>query len=1027
MVRALCDSMYLYGFHDPGGERTMLDSGLPGWILFTEGIGYNPQDTQGKDYTSYSSKELGVIVRLNAGYAGTGTLPFEQFYNDFARRCANFVAASSGAHIWIVGNETNHPIEWPGAAWDWNAQPPRPASPDQRGEPITPERYARCYKLVRAAIKAVSGHADDQVLVVAAAPWNNLLTYPGNQNGDWVQYFEDILKLIGPTNVGPTNCDGLTLHTYTHGTDPALITSEAKMQAPFQDRRFNFRAYRDFMGVIPAAMRNLPVYITETDQGDDPWHNDNKGWVRKAYDEINAWNAANSQKIRSVILYRWPNVAGDRWGIEGKQGLIDDFRQALGQRYRWDAELPPDDTLPAKVTQLEQKVKALQPGVDQVAAIRAAANTLQGLVDTLTKGVQTLQPQAFRDQHKALEAAVQALEDKLPSGPSTRVPPPPIEDLQGTLPAGPAAPYPTRALSTIKRLVVHHTATRGDITPQRLNQVQVQQGKPGTTYHFLINDDGSIHWMQRLETAVAQTNRADANADGVALALAGDFTKTPPGDVQLNAAAELVAWLLDKLGLKPTDIYGRRELENVASPGAQWNTGANYKGTLLARVQAIFNVNQDPLLVIKDLRQQVDQLQQQVSALQRDAMTSKRVMESMHFTIQSQAAEIARLQALIQSGGGGGRIAKPAILDKVDSLDRHPTLPPYSQRTKPVSMLVVHHTDTPLTMTVEQLAHYHVYGERKAANGTVLKAQWPGIGYHFVVGADGVIYQCQQESTSSYHVGGEPNNYSIGISLIGRFMSTDLSGKPQAPELQVPTAEQLRSTARLVAWLMQEYLVPLERIMGHRDVWPKSTSCPGEHWKGGQKWYDMLVKEVQAVAQGLPSGRRAEHYLLFWDHGADWCKDDWKNAQNYIARFRPTTGFSTDDAMLARRVTIVGGYGGVSSEDEVRLRVAGCNVQRLNGANEAETAGLLDKLVADDTPWSGAPAATRALHRRRRDPHASGRRDADPRRMDRSGHGRASAAASGRCARRFRADARTGYVPHRPSRGRRVIRREDET
>ena len=253
------------------------------------------------------------------------------------------------------------------------------------------------------------------------------------------------------------------------------------------------------------------------------------------------------------------------------------------------------------------------------------------------------------------------------------------------------------------------------------------------------------------------------------------------------------------------------------------------------------------------------------------------------------------------------------MVDKVDALARHPTLPPYTKRTKPVSMLVLHHTDTRKTTTVEQLAHYHVYGERRAADGSLVKAQWPGIGYHFVVGPDGVIHQCQRENTVSYHVGGDPNGISIGISLIGRFMSTDLTGQPQGPQDQVPTPEQLRSTAQLVAWLMQEYQVPLEKVMGHRDVWPKSTSCPGEHWKGGLKWYDALVKEVQAAAQGFSSEARIEHYLLFWDHGADWSQADWKNSQNYIARFRPTTGFNTSDALLARHVTIVGGYAGVSA------------------------------------------------------------------------------------------------------------------
>ena len=151
--------------------------------------------------------------------------------------------------------------------------------------------------------------------------------------------------------------------------------------------------------------------------------------------------------------------------------------------------------------------------------------------------------------------------------------------------------------------------------------------------------------------------------------------------------------------------------------------------------------------------------------------------------------------------------------------------------------------------------------------------------------------------------------------------------------------------------------MPLEQVKGHRDVWVGATSCPGETWKSGVRWYDMLVKEIQAVAQGNPP-RRMEHYLLFWDHGTDWAKTDWASAQKYIAHFRPTTGFSTDDAMLAKHVTIVGGYAGVSGEDEVRLRAAGVDVYRLNGATEAETIAMLDALVAADTPWPGAPSQT---------------------------------------------------------------------
>jgi hypothetical protein len=98
-----------------------------------------------------------------------------------------------------------------------------------------------------------------------------------------------------------------------------------------------------------------------------------------------------------------------------------------------------------------------------------------------------------------------------------------------------------------------------------------------------------------------------------------------------------------------------------------------------------------------------------------------------------------------------------------------------------------------------------------------------------------------------------------------------------------------------------------------------------------------------------------EHYLLFWEHGQDWASADWKNAQDYIARFRPTTGFSVADARLARHVTIVGGDAGVTGTEEATLLAAGVKVHRLAGQDEAATKALLSKLVADGTPWPGAP------------------------------------------------------------------------
>ena len=146
-------------------------------------------------------------------------------------------------------------------------------------ELITPQLYASCYGMCRQAIHNLPDHEEDRVLIGAVAPWNNQTVYPGNPGGDWIKYFQDILL-----QCGANGCDGITLHTYTHGTNPTLILDNSKLPG-FPQYHCHFQAYRDFMQAIPVNMRNLPVFITETDQG-SPWENANRGWVQAAYAEI---------------------------------------------------------------------------------------------------------------------------------------------------------------------------------------------------------------------------------------------------------------------------------------------------------------------------------------------------------------------------------------------------------------------------------------------------------------------------------------------------------------------------------------------------------------------------------------------------------------------------------------------------------------------------------------------------------------------------------------------------------------------
>ncbi len=108
---------------------------------------------------------------------------------------------------------------------------------------------------------------------------------------------------------------------------------------------------------------------------------------------------------------------------------------------------------------------------------------------------------------------------------------------------------PKRPLSDIRRIIIHHTATPADVTPAQLARRQIRRGRTGIAYHYLIAGNGMTYQTQGLEARVNQSRLAAVDADGVAVALAGDFDLAAPTEAQMNAAADLLAGLLQDLGL----------------------------------------------------------------------------------------------------------------------------------------------------------------------------------------------------------------------------------------------------------------------------------------------------------------------------------------------------------------------------------------------------------------------------------------------------------------------------------------------
>lgn len=328
---------HIFGMHDRGAERLFSDADRRGWIVLSEEASHG-----GGNFSDLSDAGFGVIVRLNNGYGSAGTIPFPVGYDAFAAACAQYVANSSGAHIWIIGNETNLASERPGNTNTGND-----------GEKITPKLYADCFAKCRAAIRAVPGHGDDWVVPSPPGPWNAQTAYDGNPSGDWVDYFRDLLNECVKRGAPP---DALALHTYTLNVyDAGLVTSEQRHDNPSHNtRHLHFRAYQDFLSVVPPALRDRPVFITESQA--NPWEDRDIGWIQAAYAEINNWNAGPSnQPIQALVLFRWqrgeePPESG--WGISDKGGVVNDLRAALQNDYRvrWLSTAPaPVPVTPAPI------------------------------------------------------------------------------------------------------------------------------------------------------------------------------------------------------------------------------------------------------------------------------------------------------------------------------------------------------------------------------------------------------------------------------------------------------------------------------------------------------------------------------------------------------------------------------------------------------------------------------------------------------------------------------------------------------
>lgn len=345
-------SPYIYGIHDhePSPQEYLnhfSSGGVTGWVTATVAVGHNPDDHGGVDFRSISNQGHTVVCRINNAYCDGGTIPLPEHYADFAQRCANFVAASQGCQVWVIGNETNLSVEWPPSGGHKSY--------------VSPQEYADCFVQVYNAIKTVAPTHEvvSQALAPFAGPYGGAAspTICGHTADgvpiNWVQYMNQMLSAIRDAGAGP---DGIALHINSRGYTYDDIHSTAKVDANGQQLYFSFYVYRDWINLgIPADLYHLPLYATECN-GIYYWNGGHEecgdcanpscchqpGWQQEIYAEIDRWNkitapAEGKPVFRCVNMYRWCAYC-DGWNIDGspREGQIKaDLDGAVAQSYTW--------------------------------------------------------------------------------------------------------------------------------------------------------------------------------------------------------------------------------------------------------------------------------------------------------------------------------------------------------------------------------------------------------------------------------------------------------------------------------------------------------------------------------------------------------------------------------------------------------------------------------------------------------------------------------------------------------------------
>ncbi len=230
-----------------------------------------------------------------------------------------------------------------------------------------------------------------------------------------------------------------------------------------------------------------------------------------------------------------------------------------------------------------------------------------------------------------------------------------------------------------------------------------------------------------------------------------------------------------------------------------------------------------PLGLERDVKlpQKQTHLQYRVTLLRAENAATETRFEGIHFLFG-----IQRPQSTPPGQRRPHNVTKPAVVSRAAWRARAPK---GNYATHTIDGIVVHHTWRPTQAqykkdaTMRGIQNYHMDDNK-----------WSDIGYHFIIGPEGTIYQGRPETVIGAH--SSPNTGKVGICVVGDY----------DPGQDRFTEASQESLVQLMTWLTAEYGISTQEYYGHRDFAPKT--CPGDDiYSKMDAMRNEIIRRLQAA------------------------------------------------------------------------------------------------------------------------------------------------------------------------------------